>query len=130
MKKEKITETLSEKSNKMKTIINNKNISKILEKRKNIIKNLKKIKSLKHEMKLKLAIETLSIAGTNLNTKKLNQDSYFILPDVKINNNISKQNFVQIFGILDGHGDFGDIISKEIKEYFLEFAPVKNIQEI
>ena len=125
----KITETLSEKSNKMKTIINNKNISKILEKRKNIIKNLKKIKSLKHEMKLKLAIETLSIAGTNLNTKKLNQDSYFILPDVKINNNISKQNFVQIFGILDGHGDFGDIISKEIKEYFLEYFSKLNLED-
>jgi hypothetical protein len=126
----KIKETLTEKSNKMKTIINNKNISvaKISgNKRKIIIKNLKKLKSLKHE--LKLTIEALSIAGTNLNSKKLNQDSYFILPDVKLNSKINNPNFIQIFAIFDGHGDFGDILSNEIKEYFLEYFSKLSLED-
>ena len=126
----KIKETLTEKSNKLKTIINNKNISvpKISEnKRKIVIKNLKKLKSLKHE--LKLTIEALSIAGTNLNSKKLNQDSYFIFPDVKLNSKINNPNFIQIFAIFDGHGDFGDILSNEIKEYFLEYFSKLNLDD-
>ena len=126
----KIKETLTEKSNKMKTIINNKNISipKLIEnKRKTIIKNLKKLKSLKHE--LKLTIEALSIAGTNLNSKKLNQDSYFILPDVKLNSKINNPNFIQIFAIFDGHGDFGDILSNEIKDYFLEYFSKLSLED-
>ena len=38
-------------------------------------------------------------------------------------------NFIQIFGIFDGHGEYGDIISKEIKEYFLQYFNQLNLAE-
>ena len=38
-------------------------------------------------------------------------------------NNISSENNfnLKIFGVFDGHGEFGDIISNEVKNYFLEY---------
>ena len=122
-------EVLTEKNNKIGTILDKKlNIPKILyNKRKTLIKNLKKLKTFKHE--LKISIEALSIPGTNLNSSKLNQDTYFILPDIKHNKNIIKEKFIQIFGIFDGHGDFGEIISKEIKGYFLEYFNKINLED-
>ena len=131
---QKINKIVTEKNSKISTVFNQKsnnniNVPKIIfNKRKSIIKNLKKYKALKHG--IKLSIEALSIPGTNLNSKKMNQDTYFIYPDIKFANNLNNDNFIQIFGIFDGHGDYGDIISKEIKEYFLEFFNKLNLNDV
>ena len=127
-----INEVLTEKNNKMNTIFPQKikngiNIPKIIfNKGKSIIKHLKKIKAIKNE--IKLTIEALSVPGTNYNSNKLNQDTYFIFPDIKYTNNLNENNFIQIFGIFDGHGEYGDIISKEIKEYFLQYFNKLNLK--
>ena len=66
-------------------------------------------------------MEVLSIPGTNLNKSKKNQDTYFIIPEIKLRNIKDNNNFIQIFGIFDGHGEYGDILSREIKDYFFEY---------
>lgn len=120
-----IYEISSEKNNEIISFKTQKNVNKIktpkitFNNKRNLIKNLKKIKIAKNE--LKLSIEAISIPGTNLNMNKLNQDTYFILPDIKSTNILKNNNFIQIFGIFDGHGDYGDIISKEIKDYFISY---------
>jgi serine/threonine protein phosphatase PrpC len=62
------------------------------------------------------------IPGTTLGKEKINQDTYMILPNNIISeNNASKLSILKIFGIFDGHGEFGDIVSNEIKNYFVEY---------
>jgi len=114
-------EALTEKCNKIPSIFNKKfNIPKlILNKRKDLLDKFKALKEIKHGIKMKIG--SLSITGTNLNMNKLNQDTYFILPDIKSRNFSVNKNFIQIFGIFDGHGEYGDILSKEIKDYFFEY---------
>ena len=139
IKKETPTNTISnEKENKINTIIKQKDINKnnkleipkiIYNNRKNILKklNIKKSRSIKNS--LTISIESLSIPGTNLNTNKINQDTYFIIPDTKSINILENQEFIQIFGIFDGHGDNGHIISKEVNEYFKEYFNKKNLKD-
>ena len=78
---------------------------------------------------INISIEVKSIPGTHLFRNKLNQDTYLIYPDIKLIDNLDKENFIQIFGVFDGHGDDGHIISKEIKEYFLEYFNKSNLKE-
>ena len=52
--------------------------------------------------------------GTCDEKEKINQDSYLI------NENIFKQNF-NIYGVFDGHGDNGHLISKYISDYMNEY---------
>ena len=78
---------------------------------------------------INISIEVKSIPGTHLFRNKLNQDTYLIYPDIKLIDNLDKENFVQIFGVFDGHGDDGHIISKEIKEYFLEYFNKVNLEK-
>ena len=45
-----------------------------------------------------------------------------ILPNkVLSNKNILEFPGLIIFGIFDGHGEFGDVISNEVKTYFIEY---------
>ena len=78
---------------------------------------------------INISIEVKSIPGTHLFRNKLNQDTYLIYPDIKLIDNLDKENFIQIFGVFDGHGDDGHIISKEIKEYFLEYFNKSNLKQ-
>ena len=120
---------LNEKENKInknnkleipKIIFNNtKNINNKL--------NFKKSRTLKND--IKISIEAISVPGTNLNMNKINQDTYFIIPEIKSINILENQEFIQIFGIFDGHGDNGHIISKEVKEYFREYFNKKNLDD-
>ena len=139
IKKETPTNTiLNEKENKINTIINQKDNSKynkleipkiIFNNRKNLVKKLsvQKTRSIKND--LTISIEALSIPGTNLNTNKINQDTYFIIPDTKLINILENQEFIQIFGVFDGHGDNGHIISKEVRDYFKEYFNKKNLKD-
>lgn len=45
------------------------------------------------------------------NSFKVNQDSYIITP------NINKQTWQHFFGICDGHGPFGHLVSNFIKNH-------------
>ena len=87
----------------------------------------KKIEEIKPN--INISIEVNSIPGTHLFRNKLNQDTYLIYPDIKLIDNLDKENFIQIFGVFDGHGDDGHIISKEIKEYFLEYFNKLNLEK-
>ena len=116
-----INGALTEKNSIISTINTKKfSIPKIIiKKRKDLLKKFKAIKEIKHGIKMKM--EVLSIPGTNLNKSKKNQDTYFIIPEIKLRNIKDNNNFIQIFGIFDGHGEYGDILSKEIKDYFFEY---------
>ena len=60
-------------------------------------------------------ISMISQPGSNDGITKINQDCYFILPE------INKCQKIKIFGIFDGHGVKGEKISEEIKEYFKNY---------
>ena len=66
----------------------------------------------------------LSQSGSHNRVKKINQDCYLILPNI---NNI--KNF-SIFGVLNGHGPYGDKLSKEISEFFSNYFTEKNLYNI
>ena len=61
----------------------------------------------------------LSESGNHKGVKKINQDCYFTL------NNINDCDNISIFGILNGHGPYGDKLSKEISEYFSNYFTQK-----
>ena len=83
-----------------------------------LLKQFKK----KNKNNKKLLIEILSIPGKTFNKEKINQDSYMVLPNnILSENDISKFSGLKVFGIFDGHGEFGDIISNEVKNYFIEY---------
>ena len=54
----------------------------------------------------------ISQNGSNNGINKINQDKYFIIPE---NDKYQK---IKIFGLFDGHGETGEKISEEVKEYF------------
>ena len=60
-------------------------------------------------------ISMISQPGSNDGITKINQDCYFMLPE------INKCQKIKIFGIFDGHGVTGEKISEEIKEYFKNY---------
>ena len=75
------------------------------------IKKLNKINTYKKLIK----INFLSQPGSNNGITKINQDCYFIIPEI---NNCEK---IKIFGIFDGHGITGEKISEEVKDYFKNY---------
>ena len=83
----------------------------------NIKINSKKIRNLCNIQGYKKLINynVISTPGSDYGKSKKNQDSYFIIPQLDNCEN------VKVFGIFDGHGDVGDILSTEIKEYFKNF---------
>ena len=87
----------------------------------NNLKKQFKIKKIKNNSKIQ--IEALSIPGKTYNKEKINQDTYMILPNniLSKNKNLSEFTGLNVFGIFDGHGEFGDIISNEVKNYFIEY---------
>ena len=78
--------------------------------------NLQKDKIIKNNKMIKMiCYDKISIAGSDHGRNRINQDSYFIIP------NLDNCEEVKIFGIFDGHGDNGELLSKEIKDYFEEY---------
>ena len=79
-----------------------------------------RIKKIKND--IKISIEVTSIPGKTFNRQKINQDTYMILPnDIFSKNYISEFPELNVFGVFDGHGEFGDIISNEVKNYLTEY---------
>lgn len=65
----------------------------------------------------------LSIPGSHKGMEKINQDASLLLQSINDCKN------VKLFGVFDGHGNNGDILSKEISEYFSTFFNNKNLFE-
>ncbi len=63
----------------------------------------------------------ISSTGSHHNLKKINQDCYFILPKINDYENIN------IYGIINGHGPFGDKLVLEIKNFFSDFFGNKDL---
>ena len=74
-------------------------------------RNLKFIKGFKNLTNFNV----ISEAGSEDGKAKINQDSYFIISQI--------DNFeeIKIFGVFDGHGENGEILSQEIKEFFKNY---------
>ena len=68
-----------------------------------------------HSYKKLINYNMISTPGSNNGKTKKNQDSYFIIPKL---NNCEE---IKIFGIFDGHGEKGDILSNEINNFFLNY---------
>ena len=65
-----------------------------------------------HPYKKLINYNMISTPGSTNGRIKKNQDCYFIIPKL---NNFEE---IKIFGIFDGHGENGDILSNEIKDFF------------
>ena len=90
---------------KIKSKTHNQDLKSILnqmEKRRNKIKNL-------------VSFDALTLPGTENGKQKINQDTYLVIPNVNNSQNC------KIFGVFDGHGDNGDTLSQEIRDYFIEY---------
>ena len=94
------------------------------------VRDKKKFENINHIEEDKLIINSirkrkliqyhfLSESGNHKGVKKINQDCYFTL------NNINDCDNISIFGILNGHGPYGDKLSKEISEYFSNYFTQK-----
>ena len=79
-----------------------------------IKKRIKEKLDIKNDNKFKKMIcyDMTSVAGSDHGRIKVNQDNYFSI--TKLDNCEE----IKIFGVFDGHGDNGDIISKEIRDFF------------
>ena len=82
-------------------------------------KNLHKIK----KKNLVISYEIYSLPGTEKGNQKINQDTYLVFPNVNNTHN------AKIFGIFDGHGKYGDKLSQEIRDNFIDFFSDKNKYE-
>ena len=67
------------------------------------------------------SFDVLSVAGRNNGREKINQDCFMIIPSINECKN------VKVFGVFDGHGDYGEILSKEVKENIKELFCNKNV---
>ena len=109
------------KPDKTKSTINkNKIVINVREKIDTEKKDLIEEKELNLKKRKLIQYYFLSEPGTHKGRKKINQDCYLILP--KNSENI---NNISIFGILNGHGPYGDILSKEICDYFSDYFSQK-----
>ena len=115
-------------------IINNKkNIPKIKEtflndfekKSKTHIEEIKSfllpIDKKKNKFKNLVSFDAYSLPGTDKRMQRINQDSYLVMPNINDTKNC------KIFGVFDGHGDKSDILSQEIRDYFIEYFSNKDI---
>ena len=93
------------------SILNENEMSKIKkvkeEENKSLSKPNKKRKMIGYDM--------ISVPGSDHGRTNINQDCYFVIPKV------NEYEEIKIFGMFDGHGDMGDKISNEIKDYFKEY---------
>ena len=103
--------------NKNKIIINAKEKQKI---EKQNLKEENKINTFIRKRKL-LENYFLSLTGTHNGQKKINQDCSLFLPTINDCENIS------LYGILNGHGAYGDKLVKEISEFFKDYFTKKII---
>jgi serine/threonine protein phosphatase PrpC len=65
----------------------------------------------------------LSIPGSHKGMEKINQDVSLLLQNINDCKNI------KLFGVFDGHGNYGELLSKEISEYFSTFFSNKKLYE-
>ena len=75
----------------------------------------------KNKLKNLVSFDICSLPGTEMGKQKINQDSYLMLPSVNDTKNC------KIFGVFDGHGDNSDILSQEIRDYFVEYFSDNNM---
>ena len=68
-----------------------------------------------NKFKKMMCYDMTSIAGSDHGRIKVNQDNYFSI------SKLDNCEEIKIFGIFDGHGDSGDIISKEIRDFFEDY---------
>ena len=78
-------------------------------------KDISEYKKINKKMKKMICYDMISIPGIDHGRIKINQDSYFIIPKLK------ECDEIKIFGIFDGHGENGDKISKEIRDFFEQY---------
>ena len=76
---------------------------------------LKPINKKRIKLKNLISFDAYSLPGTERGKQKINQDSYLVLP------NINNTKNCKIFGVFDGHGDNSDILSQEIRDYFIDY---------
>ena len=107
----------NEKNNRKKTHVP----SKVIKKEKKVVEKPEKIYYKEKEYIKK--VEGISIAGRDeKGRKKTNQDTFII------EKNINGVKGFNIFGVFDGHGEFGHFASKFVKEYIIN--QIKNHPEI
>ena len=82
--------------------------------------NLNDIKNIMKKRKLNNYYFS-SLNGIHNNKKKVNQDCYLFLPKI---NDCEK---VNLFGIFNGHGPYGDLLAKELSQFFSDFFSQKNL---
>ena len=112
------------RTDKSKSIINrNKIIINAKEKQKIEKQNLKEENKINTFIKKRKLLENyfLSLTGTHNDQKKINQDCSLFLPTINDCENIS------LYGILNGHGAYGDKLVKEISEFFKDYFTKKII---
>ena len=107
--------------NKTQNIFFNKNILKKQKKFSNSEINIK-MKSNKninlnniHGYRKLINFNMISKPGSYFGKTKNNQDDYFII------SHLGNCEEIKVFGIFDGHGENGDFLSQEIKEYFKNY---------
>ena len=93
---------------------NNKNKSYSILYSKNVMNKNRNLKFIKRFKKL-TNFNVISEAGSVNGKTKINQDSYFIVPQI---DNLEE---IKIFGVFDGHGENGEKLSQEIKEFFKNY---------
>ena len=76
---------------------------------------LKPINKKRTKLNNLISFDSYSLPGTERGKQKINQDSYLVLP------NINNTKNCKIFGVFDGHGDNSDILSQEIRDYFIDY---------
>ena len=113
------------KSNKNKSAINRKKIvievkDKKIQERNNLNEedNFNIITNKKRKL---IQYYFLSQPGNHKGLKKINQDCYLKISNINNCENIS------IYTVINGHGPYGDKLSKEISEFFLDYFTQKNI---
>ena len=112
------------RTDKSKSIINrNKIIINAKEKQKIEKQNLKEENKINTFIRKRKLLENyfLSLTGTHNGQKKINQDCSLFLPTINDCENIS------LYGILNGHGAYGDKLVKEISEFFKDYFTKKII---
>ena len=60
-------------------------------------------------------LNMISVAGSDHGKTQKNQDNYFIIPQ------LGGCEEIKVFGIFDGHGENGGVLSQEIKEFFKNY---------
>ena len=101
-----------------KTFFNNKNSKTQNEEIKAFLTPINKKKN---KFKNLVSFDVYSLPGIEKGKQKINQDSYLVLP------NINNTKNCKIFGVFDGHGDNSDILSQEIRDYFIDYFSDNNI---